>query len=349
MKLYNLEIFDKSFNYVGSQQIGEFKAEFDYLSPTNNNINILDETNVNINNIVAIRSLIDEEKYFGIVTDVKIRRNKKQIEFKPLISILDVDVVHGEIITIESWIKDKIEETFVNNADMLQNYQMEVTTNTSTAGSIDSDDYVVNLLETVEYCLKKYAIAVNFDIDFTSQKIKIAIGKVIKPSIVIEADLPNVIEKNISIKSQEFNSLNKITIINISEEGANETITYYRDQSGNITDEPETRIIPVQFKIVTIKAKSEEFEEQALEEATSNLAVEEYNNLIEITLAENDSLFEPWNIDIGQQVIIYSAGKAYNTVFTGYEIQNGKEKLIFGAIRLELTKILKRRLRNERN
>jgi hypothetical protein len=49
-------------------------------------------------------------------------------------------------------------------------------------------------------------------------------------------------------------------------------------------------------------------------------------------------------MNIGQDVLVISEGKEYESMLTGYKFKNGKITLIFGAIRLELTKILKRRL-----
>lgn len=349
MKLYNLEFFNKDFAYVGSQQVGDFSAEYDYLSPTNNKINLLRSTDVEINNLMLITSMYTNEQYPGIVTDVKLTKNIKQVEFKPLISIFDVDVELGTVTSIEQWLKAKIDETFVSNSDTDQNYSMIVTTYSTTSGTLDTDEPIVNLYEYIIYALKKYSIAIEMSLDMANQRIVVSIGKVTEVVKTIEADLPNILDTNISIRDQGSNALNKITIINVSEEGQGERVTYYRDRAGNITTDPETRILPVVFRIITVETTSEEFEAKALEEATSQLAYEEYNNLIELKVKEDDELINPGSIKIGQQVQIIANGKAYNSVFTGLRVNNGTELLTFGSIRLELTKILKRRLKNERS
>jgi hypothetical protein len=100
----------------------------------------------------------------------------------------------------------------------------------------------------------------------------------------------------------------------------------------------------VVFKDVSIQTKPEDFDTKALEKAADVLAVEKNNNLIELEMLEDDSLFEPKEMNIGQDVLVISEGKEYESMLTGYKFKNGKITLIFGAIRLELTKILKRRL-----
>ena len=54
----------------------------------------------------------------------------------------------------------------------------------------------------------------------------------------------------------------------------------------------------------------------------------------------SDTLVNPLTMDISQIVEIIKDGKSYNSVLTGREIKPGIVKLIFGMIRLDLTKIL---------
>ena len=66
-----------------------------------------------------------------------------------------------------------------------------------------------------------------------------------------------------------------------------------------------------------------------------------YSNLIELTMMNGDVLVHPEQLDFGQEVKIISKGISYTSILTGREI--GKNtKLIFGTVRLDLTKILRR-------
>ena len=60
-------------------------------------------------------------------------------------------------------------------------------------------------------------------------------------------------------------------------------------------------------------------------------------------MVKGDSLVKPEELEIGQRVRIILQNNEYNTILTG---KNEKETttLIFGAVRLELTKILKGRM-----
>jgi hypothetical protein len=51
-------------------------------------------------------------------------------------------------------------------------------------------------------------------------------------------------------------------------------------------------------------------------------------------------MIDPQRMNIGQIVNITHDGVSYNSILTGKEVSGGLVKLIFGTIRLELTKIL---------
>lgn len=74
--------------------------------------------------------------------------------------------------------------------------------------------------------------------------------------------------------------------------------------------------------------------------AESEFAKNSYNNYIELTVPQSDSMINPQNMSIGQVVNIIHDGVSYNSILTGKEISGGLVKLIFGTIRLDLTKIL---------
>ena len=54
----------------------------------------------------------------------------------------------------------------------------------------------------------------------------------------------------------------------------------------------------------------------------------------------DDTMINPLSMEIGQIVSIIHNGVSYDSILTGKEIHGGLVKLIFGTIRLELTKIL---------
>jgi hypothetical protein len=82
-------------------------------------------------------------------------------------------------------------------------------------------------------------------------------------------------------------------------------------------------------------------QKDANEIAKKAFSSNKYSNYIELTYQKDDSMINPLTMAIGQEVNIIHEGVSYNSILSGREIQkNGLVKLIFGTIRLELTKIL---------
>ena len=74
--------------------------------------------------------------------------------------------------------------------------------------------------------------------------------------------------------------------------------------------------------------------------ANKTFKASKYSNNIEIVVKQDDSMIKPMEMKIGQVANIIHDGVSYNSILTGKEIKGGLVKLIFGTIRLELTKIL---------
>jgi len=88
------------------------------------------------------------------------------------------------------------------------------------------------------------------------------------------------------------------------------------------------------------RESEEQFEEAARRNAETTFKSNRYDNYIEITCALDDTLISPDTLTIGQVTNVISNGVVYPTILTGRKITD-KYTLIYGTVRLELTKILK--------
>lgn len=84
------------------------------------------------------------------------------------------------------------------------------------------------------------------------------------------------------------------------------------------------------------------FIEKAHDKAYQTFSKNKYDNLIELEMAIDDDLINPMALKTGQVVNIISEGVSYTSILSGREIED-TTTLIFGTIRLELTKTLKGR------
>ena len=177
--------------------------------------------------------------------------------------------------------------------------------------------------------------------DFQAKKVVCTIGKNTASSRTIEAELPNIIDKNIDL-GIEKESTNKLIIVN--EDDESEKIIYFLHTDDSISTTDENRIEPVIPETVYASASgTKTFADVALEKATATLTATKYNNLIELETTNGDDLVKTRDLAIGQNVSIINDGKSYTTVLTGKKIDD-TTTLIFGAVRKELTKKLNRRI-----
>ena len=349
MKVYNIEVFTKDFVYKSSYPISEFQYKYDYLSVENSKLKI--------KKIIAsegdyLKITSKEGMYYGIVTSCEFKNSYYELKYKQFISITDVNVHFNkdDLITmsLEEWIAKIITETFGNNTDAKQNLiGLTVIYIAETFGAImDLNENIDNFYDILTTALVSYGVVVYFAFDAKKKAVTVTVKKNTDKNICIEAGLPNIIDKNLTFKKKE-GSLNKLTVYNSNDE--TQLTSYYALEDGTITTDQEatTRILPVIFDTVFVEytaGDSKTFEEKAYEKAFTKLTPPVYDNLIEIECNHDDALIKPMLIEIGQQVTIIHQGIGYQTILTGKEIEK-TTKLIFGAVRLDLTKILRRRMR----
>lgn len=349
MRLYNVEVFDSNFNYKSSHPISDRgRYEYDYISVS---VNKLSVPNIDVEKgdyiiITAINK--DEEQIIGIVVSYTENGMEYEIEYKTFLSITDVDVHYDasrlNSIALEQWIAEILSSTYVNNPDKLQNiYGLSVTYEATTSNALlDLEENIGNLYEILIKALVNYNVVVDFTIDISKKEINAHVCANKKKTLVIEADIANVIDKNFNFKKSD--SYNKITVYNSLKE--EECVTFYLQSDGNISTVASKRITPVVFTNIFIEHEEddkENFYDKAYDKAFNKLSAGKYDMLIELSVLENDVLINPHGLKIGQNTIIIHDNVSYSTILTGIEINDGIAKLMFGTIRRELTKKIKRR------
>ena len=353
MEPYNVEIFRPDFEYRSSAQGDVIEHEFDYMDITKAKVEIPG------GNIVADKGdwIHLSRKNFaadGIISDVKVKKDSVVVEYKPFQKIFDVntyvDISDLEQNSLEDWLAKIISRLYISNPDQLQNIsglEISVVSEHKGAALEGYDTGLNNLYDIMLSAFTAYGVVCDFELSVWNKKLELIIGSKDMAVITIEADLGNVLAKNITLKEDDSNT-NKLVIYN--EEDYTQKVIYYLTSADEVTTEDIDRITPVVCKEITAKTTSSAtFEEVAQKKAEKTLTPSEYDNLIEITLMEDDLLVKPTQLQIGQKTEVISAGVSYKTIMTGIQYDEGKVTLIFGAIRLELTKILKRRFREYGN
>ena len=363
MKPYSIEIFDTQMNYVANTVSENVKYKSDYLDPEKYKVALVGVSGIPTNSFIHITR--DNEDYIGIVSQTDDKADGTvQVTVSEFPSLFDIDVlidVNDMNYTFEEYIQKWITSLFINGDSAMA---LPLTVNVSS----ETPDWVIdydikneprddepaptmlvaemNLFDDIILpAFTQYQIRLDYSIDLNTQHITIDIGKNEADAIVIESDLPNIVEKSVVIKKANRQT-NKVIVYN--SEDYTESITYYLHPDDTFDTEDEDRIVPVEYKILEAKADEEEgeivktFEESAHEKAEATFTKNKYTNLIKLEMLNNDGLVNPTELRVGQVVSVISEGIAYNSILTGRDISD-TTTLIFGTLRLELTKIMKGR------
>lgn len=355
MKPYNVEIFTPDFKLAGSANVNEISYCEDYLSADSNSVTIFSVPDAKP--CCYIRICRDGEEYCGVITEISCGTDKSKrlqtITYKPFTELFDTKILfdtheQGDG-TLENFIAEKIRGTFIENPDDLQNITgLSVKTSSKTYGwtfhitpAEKGGHYnIVNLLDSVIIpALEKYGVAVNTRLDVQKKSIEVTIGKVSDSVMTIESDLPNVLKKSVIIGKNNAD-INKLILYDAAD--YSNSVTYFLHSDLSYDRKNSDRITPVLCDMRSVQTEEGgSFNSLAIQEAAEVFGRLSYSNLIELTVLKNDGLIRPETLKFGQEVSIISDGISYRSILTGREI--GKTvKLIFGTVRLDLTKILRR-------
>lgn len=349
MRVYNLEIFSPKFVLKDHTTVGATEYVDDFLYPEDTYITVAPGTNVETGDYIRMGDIC------GVVTSME---NSEmwgiEIRIKPFTCLLSFPIMfdtdwQGQG-TLENRIAQIITDNLIENADTAQNVEgLSVTATSSTTGwgfnlkalTEGTHKLIINLYDTVLVrALKEYGVAVAVDVDFAQHTIAVTIGKVSGVNTV-EADLPNIIRKQIAIDQREY-AINKLVMYDT--ETLSNVITYYLHPDGTYDTTNSNRVTPVVFDMEAVYSE-EDFEAAATSRAREVFGDSKIENLIEIEVMRNDTLVDVENAKIGQEYIIMADGKNYRSIVTGKRLGQ-TATLILGAVRLELEKVMYRRLRN---
>lgn len=347
-----VEVFDRDFRFIGRALVPGKKYEMDYMSVGNSELTIPGLFNVDKQNYIQIRTPYGILQ--GIITVVEHGATETKLKYTPLLSILDVDVYKDRkvlaLMTLEDFLASMIAENFVENPDDFQNipgFQIECCSSTENA-AMNLKDNIHNIYDLALKAFRKYSIVITITLDVMRKSIICRIGRQTCGSRTIEGNLRNVLDVNIIIKNDD-ESVNKVVIVGeYDEESPNhgKTVikTYYRDKmTGLTTQTPEERVVPVVFRYKIIQIDEETFEEDAFGEAYDLIYQEEFDNAIKVKVGKNDALYKIDKFQIGQPCVILKDGKRYPSIFTGYIAEISSVTLLFGMVRVEYTKRIRRK------
>ena len=357
MRVYNVEIFDRSFVLKGHTNVDDIQFSEDYLSPDVNDLTVL---NIEASPGDYIRISDADMEYFGIIDSVTSKdESLVELKYKSFLTLFDTDCLfdtdlQGGSTSLEQMLANLITSMFISNTDTSMNVAgLSVTTTSTTADwgfNLKSDTQnmhhcIINMLNVlVIRSMEQYRVRIKVVPNIQNQSIVLQIGTNANDPVTVEADLPNIISKNVVIKETN-NDVNKLVVYNT--EDYTTTRTYYLHPNGTYNTTNSNRILPVVREIRGTAPErngstiTKTFATMANSEAEEVFGSIEYNNLIELEMLNEDTLVKPYNLEVGQVVNVISDGMTYPSILTGRKVEQ-TTTLIFGTVRLDLTKRLKR-------
>lgn len=342
-----IEIFDRNYVFLDKAIIPAQKFEFDYMSNVNNKIKVSKRIVAERN--AYIRFFIDRQEVQGVITSVKYVDLETEIEYKSLLNLFDVDIYKNRNdlsnMSIEGFVGAMISECYINNADQFQNipglYVKEVSRTEN--GKLNLKDNIHNISDVIISAFKKYEIVVDLHFDVMKKNMGCIIGKREYEKKTIECDLKNILESSILIKDNR-DAVNKVLVVGEYPEESSlygkvlQRVFFQDKNTGEITEKPSARILPVVFRCKVIKINPETFEEDAYQEAYNLIYQKKYDNSIKVKVKKNDNLYRADGFQIGQNCSVIKDKTIYETVYTGCTVDKNIITFLFGTVRTEFTK-----------
>ena len=331
---YKAEFFDRSFLFKCFYPISLPEIKMDYMT--------LDKTTIVIANLPELSRgwycQITRGKdiaYQGVISSVSQSENATTVLLSPLQSLFGTQMFKKKSSyskqNLEGWIAGLLTEYFIQSGDSVQNIPgLSVSCHTRTDGvAIKLDNDIFNFwTDIAKQAIEKARIVIFCSFDVMTRTLNADIRSFPDAStLTIEADLPNIEKQNFTIRDG-YGSVNKVVLIN------NDNTS----QKLSVTSDSYTVPTVCQIEKITV-GQNQTFENAARERAAEIMKKEDFENLIELQIRANDMIVP--DMSIGQPCRIIKNGTVYNTVLTGTVLSEGLRTLIFGGIRIELTKILK--------
>ena len=331
---YRAEFFDRQLGYQLFTVIDEPEIKMDYLT--------LDKTSVTLPSVANVsrgwycRIVHGSETLLqGTVASVSQSKGSTSVQIAPMAALFDTQIYKDRTsytkTDLEGWMAGILTENFCNTGDSVQDIcGFTATSATSTDGvALNLEDNIHAFWKGIaKKAIENAKIVIECAFDPQSRTVSAVVRSYAGvPEITLEADLPNVINQNFTLRD-DTGSTNKCVIVNRNNE-SEQAVFYSEDYAA-----PTVRRI----EWVTVET-GKTFAQTAKDKADEMLKKSDFDNLIELQYRIEDPMIPA--IKIGQPCRIIKNGTVYRSVLTGYHEKSGMKTLIFGGVRIDFTKILK--------
>lgn len=184
-----------------------------------------------------------------------------------------------------------------------------------------------------------------FDFTGTRPRLRIYMRRSPSNTMTIDADAPNIIEKEINIATGA-GSANRCNIYLVKSPKSYGSTSldkrqYYRHPDGTVdqsSSDTITPVISVDLWVDYDNSKTQAENEQYCDDlASSTLAIAEQDSKINITVTRDDMILDFDTMRSLSSATIMHNGRTYNATYTGCKISGALVTYMFGDVRTELT------------
>lgn len=365
--------YDKNMKYIALSAIYKETIKEDYLSIEQSTFTLLSNEAIGEAVFVEIKPIYEAgDSFVGKIKSVYKKNGKTQVDCVPVQSIFDTEfycafgapanafsstignsaisqLMHAMLAVL------KLDSAYYNyNGDTSYRYfPVRVIADKKSGGDVENSLYskelgLNNAFDAMTELFKLYSVVVKAyvtveDVDYRVLNFKISIQKTIEGEHlqVIDATLDNVLD--FEINDDAKNAVNMLTIFNKSTFPNGRALkTYVRTDVGLVTELDLNKYANMR----TVVNKSTEAEDADFQSgeianiAKKELDIAQFKSEIQITYKYGDNIVNQNSVKIGTRVTIRTATDEYYSVLSGYEINGGAVKYIFGYGRNKLTQML---------
>lgn len=323
--MYKIELFDTALGFAAAAPLrGDISLRQDYLTlePTELTCAALPAEQGQLARVTNGAQVVLE----GVVADVQPGAGMTTLSVRPLQALFDRPVwcPADGIADCAAWLEETLRAYFVSPEDTLQALPIRLS-RTASGGYLSTDGASSTALaDVLSAALLTYRIAVDCRLDLTARVLQVDI-RTVTQQLTLEADRPNILQREITL-GDAGGQANK-AFVRDPQTGA-QTV-WYLHPDGSVTQTDADRITPVRWVLLE--------EANAAQAAAQALSQQQADNEITLLVRRDDRLIDPLHCELGAQVTVLSGGRAYRSILTGRELQPDTVRLLFGAVRVELT------------
>lgn len=373
--------YDKNMKYVALSAIYKETIKEDYLSIEQSTFTILSNEAIGEAVFVEIKPIYEAgDSFVGKIKSVYKKNGITQVDCVPVQSIFDTEfycafgapanafsstignsaisqLMHAMLAVL------KLDSAYYNyNGDTSYRYfPVRVIADKKSGGDVDNSLYskelgLNNAFDAMTELFKLYSVVVKAyvtveDVDYRVLNFKISIQKTIEGEHLqlIDATLDNVLD--FEAKDDAKNAVNMLTIFNKSTFPNGRALkTYVRTDVGLVTELDLNKYANMRTVVnKSIEAEDADFQSGEIANiAKKELDIAQLKSEIQITYKYGDNLVNQNSVEIGTRATIRTATDEYYSVLSGYEINGGAVKYIFGYGRNKLTQMLAEQRRTKK-